>query len=1410
MRTQRELSSLSPLHRASIALHASLRTEHKRNRSLLSSTAKHVITSTKPSKNLTTLIESHEVQAKTAGIVRALANFVIPEKNNKLEHLISKQFEDRRTRHLNLIKKFEVWQEKLNENITNCEKQVVKRWTNFVEASEKEVNRVIDTLNDEELLKASIEVVQAAFDNLQNHVNRRREEARSMFIAVKGLENDRKKSAEEFLAGLKREMVQVAYLLEFDISDLIQKYFLAVIEYSERELEKFDSMNQENIRLTQEFTEKFIQKMNEKMDLWKILHHTQAVELFISTVNGARYVNPEERASLFAEIRENQAMIYNLRTGLCREVCEPEMKAFSNSFVEGKIEFLNTENEKAQEKFDKLIQGLLNLQEVVFKELEEQFQITRDRILLIKAYEDSKLEQVINSDLRSLIDQRVQEWKDLSQKVIKFLDENDAKSQEVTNNLLTFIKALSQVSDDQRKRIHEENQKYSNDLAQRGDQLDENVENIEEKFKNKVESLKRTITLQELENSLQECIAVLEEIAQENRKYTEDISDMLAKHPAKITASCYVYLMKVLEKFGILPAERKDEIIAGIKLKKLEEMKLKTPDEAKRRLSTAKDLPEVKISVELEEVKIQGKKWVICGGLSEIIKELLITEEDREKELIKKQKEEEKRREEERRLLEEQQRREEAKKNKGKPSLKPEDPKKDELLAPSVQEFEAEEDIRPIDPAGNLILLDSLNISFDYFSMILTSLKEKFTLYISESENCSVSDAKSSDSQLLNSVREELDEKLRFLWPRKGKLEVNEFSNRSLEIRRHHNRWDRFVSELTPRKEANTKEFSLLTKELSDLLIKYKKDQDAIRLQLPKSTSIAEFQGLMRKNKDLEMDLFQAGSEKMSKLEELSEDIPEKLSKSCEDYLNNLILFEKGGDFDEKEVDYYRNKAKVIQNEILNEATKRKEVVEGLKKKFEADRTDPVKLFERDYGNALEGLAAKEGIGKKYGAPKRTAQEKIRAEMTKCEKAQEGIDGVLDSIQEVMAEFRQALATKNEGKFYTREPSLAITLRKLLISFRVSCQKYGTHISAFKDENMQSLKSLTWKEDTVGIGATIEEIGLEATRLEFLLEPLNELGVNKTPGNFTQKIAEIEKLAREESMKLYSGKALPDAVDRYYRLMKYYAEEFRSTRSKFLRDSCLKLQNSFTMSIDATLQSLELLTETCFENLCEKVNSKYLESYTPQETLRKAHQKYLRPNLANPSCEDELSNLNSSEQERYEKAHKVVLDLLSEFSKGSKEIAEEFRVKLQNNCEMLLFLCDVMFVYEDFAYVPGDEAPEVKRSHIKQLISKKKVGKTAESGDPRGKKKNWNGLSFSNLMIPGETALLDIPAIISYKSEAQKCVISTRNRVFSEFSSTFTSKTSEHLKNLNRTLKDEESWLEKWNESIKILKMKNE
>lgn len=116
----------------------------------------------------------------------------------------------------------------------------------------------------------------------------------------------------------------------------------------------------------------------------------------------------------------------------------------------------------------------------------------------------------------------------------------------------------------------------------------------------------------------------------------------------------------------------------------------------------------------------------------------------------------------------------------------------------------------------------------------------------------------------------------------------------------------------------------------------------------------------------------------------------DKLLRNNADFLENSKLFEEGGTYSKEEVLWYGEMLKEITEQIrknqAERAVKSKEMLEVMERK----KQEMLDSFEKHYAVALEELACREGTGKKYGKPRRLFQERLRTEMTKCEKAQEG------------------------------------------------------------------------------------------------------------------------------------------------------------------------------------------------------------------------------------------------------------------------------------------------------------------------------------------------------------------------------------------------------------------------------------
>ena len=90
-------------------------------------------------------------------------------------------------------------------------------------------------------------------------------------------------------------------------------------------------------------------------------------------------------------------------------------------------------------------------------------------------------------------------------------------------------------------------------------------------------------------------------------------------------------------------------------------------------------------------------------------------------------------------------------------------------------------------------------------------------------------------------------------------------------------------------------------------------------------------------------------------------------------------------------------------DKLLTESKlKRKEAMTTLETDMERLKKDPSAEFKGAYSNSIQQLSAKEGLGKTFGQPRRLTQERLRAEMTKCESAQRGVDQLLDKLEELL------------------------------------------------------------------------------------------------------------------------------------------------------------------------------------------------------------------------------------------------------------------------------------------------------------------------------------------------------------------------------------------------------------------------
>jgi golgin subfamily A member 4 len=611
---------------------------------------------------------------------------------------------------------------------------------------------------------------------------------------------------------------------------------------------------------------------------------------------------------------------------------------------------------------------------------------------------------------------------------------------------------------------------------------------------------------------------------------------------------------------------------------------------------------------------------------------------------------------------------------------------------------------------------------------------------------------KVNNKELIDSNIDELDENLRKQWPRKGKLEVEIYQERKSQITAHNKKYERQVRQCLERHNKSEEMWVYLMDTINREFENYFKQQEKLKGNISDCKNLAELQGNSRKERDSVQSFEEKIVEITDKLYDIAVAQSDSLIKLNCDMLKSCQLFEQGGNYSELEVEWYKTQMDEI-NEMLQSFRKEKEQeLADVNDRLQKSLKQPYEEFEDNYKSGMHKLVTKEGLGKKFGAPRRIIQEKMRAEMTKCEQAQSGIEKLLDKLNQLCSgDWVGDQATS----------SLSIEIRKVQICIMRCIVKYGKYLHAFRigDEIIRELKELTpltLTENKNNLELTEEEQKNYDERLKRELFHLNIIGASQEENaNFSENILKINNVAIEHCQKLYVGedaqwlvgeKKIPEYLSIYLKGVNEQAEQFRIQSIRYLRDSALELIKIDEKVPNTVFSYIEEKYSRTINTAIANIEKTYSEYEREDKELRASHLKRFRPNLANPANAGELEELNKEAKERTDKFIEKVDDTQVQLVDLEIEKSNEFYVVYFNNLRCLLKLFDALVYREHFIKLPGDEIVVKKKLNIR--ILKAKYQGHDLTTQP---KRKWKGLgpnpfkvdltkyeSFADLVQPDE------------------------------------------------------------------------
>ena len=369
-------------------------------------------------------------------------------------------------------------------------------------------------------------------------------------------------------------------------------------------------------------------------------------------------------------------------------------------------------------------------------------------------------------------------------------------------------------------------------------------------------------------------------------------------------------------------------------------------------------------------------------------------------------------------------------------------------------------------------------------------------------------------------LTEELEERLRLHWPRKGRTEVKYRQPREGELIAHRQKSARFLRQFYKRLSDQQEEFAALCKETRDHADEFVANVESLTKMLSEQGSLAALQGVEMKCKKLLATFKPECEDYLEMLTLFISSEPSKLANTITELLRLTNTFKNGGDYDQKEVDDLKDLLVEPREKLDATVEVRRGEIDQLQD-YEEDAKLSTKTFKAEYEKCLQELSLREGLGKKYGAPRRNAQERLRTEVTRDEYSANNLDALLARLEKLCEAVKKGkhVVFENEGQDSNGEGTplpLAVQLKHVTLSIRASIFKRAKYLEFIRGD---VVSKIVGADDEIPLDIEEESCGAVWKEEEAMVV-----------GTFSGAIKNLQEQCKEETYNLYSAEGKTDLL----------------------------------------------------------------------------------------------------------------------------------------------------------------------------------------------------------------------------------------------------------------------------------------
>lgn len=499
------------------------------------------------------------------------------------------------------------------------------------------------------------------------------------------------------------------------------------------------------------------------------------------------------------------------------------------------------------------------------------------------------------------------------------------------------------------------------------------------------------------------------------------------------------------------------------------------------------------------------------------------------------------------------------------------------------------------------------------------------------------------------------------------------------------------------------------------------------------------------------------------------------------------------GGYSEAELDEIQQLVDGQCEEIMELTTSWQDIIQQLKEQQEQSLKSHAEFVSK-YEKVAQDLAMSEGLGQKYGAPRRRAQERIRTEVARDEQNAGKVDELLAQLEFLCAEVRRKEESVHEGNSETKSTEGMVDdgrpdFEQVLQAWSLLCQ-----LRIAFNYRTQYLKIMPKPLD-VNVIPFVDPERIPAPKVE-----ADELGLSTSasaqarsspqycpippPSSSLQEVFEdVDKVCRAETKQLYESegmgnllgpKGVPDSLETWLGEAKdkilgrngYREKAWKRLWAQVDRFEIFTNRKSGKVNAEGIpeedeepehdddeegnqqkdrLGSVKLgVSGVCLRNLvgsmitnvsldCSIREDQFTREVRQLEAGRDKNERLLRPRLGSPDAVDELNALDAAEKNRSKELTEQVLAFRAMLVKSLSDRAKQVVEDVTTCSNGLISLLDTT-CRQELLDLPPDTAVPKKRMTLKRLRKAQRLrAEVAAGGQDRSHERQWPSVDLNPL-----------------------------------------------------------------------------